>query len=166
MKNHKLNIFILLVLALIPLITIALPFTKGHDATISANSANLNSKTGIDIFLGNVIITQDTTKIRANKVTTYSNSKQKIIKAIAIGTPAKFQTLPKHSKKIFKASANTIEYFPKLHRVILIGNGKLEQAGNLLESDYIVYNRQSGQLITKSLNKKRTTITLKASKTS
>ncbi len=143
---------------------IALPTDKEQPVNIYSNTADLNQKTGVNIFNGNVIITQGTTKITANQLTTYSDSKHQIIKAIAIGTPANYQTLPKVGDNLFQASANTIEYIPIKHQVILIDNAKLEQNGNMLQSNYIVYNELTQQLITKHYNNNRTTITLEPQK--
>lgn len=157
--------FFPILLLIMPLVSNALPSDKDQPAYISANTADLNQKSGVNVFSGNVVITQGSTKITANKITTYDNAVHKISKAIAIGTPATYETLPKKGDKLFEASAETIEYFPSKNQVVLIGNGKLQQGGSVLQSDYIVYNQLTGQLITKLYNKSRTTITLQPKQT-
>jgi lipopolysaccharide export system protein LptA len=165
MLSKKLFILVL-VFCYLPLTTQALPTDKNQPAAISANSAELNQILGTSQFNGNVIITQGTTKITANQITTFSNKKQKLNKAIALGSPAIYQTIPKAGDKVFEASAKKIEYLPTINTVILIGNGELEQAGNLLKSDYIVYNQKTGQVTTKSINNNRTTIIIQPKQTS
>lgn len=157
MLNKK---FLYLLLLSLPLISHALPTDNQQPANLTANTADLNQKTGLNIFTGNVIITQGSTVITANQITTHNNAAHKISEAIATGTPATYQTLPKVGGVLFQASANTIQYFPAKNLVILIGNGKLEQGGSVLKSDYILYNQLTGQLTTKLYNQNRTTLTL------
>lgn len=166
-KILALSYFLFAALFFIPTVLFALPSDKSKPATISANSADYNQKSGVSIFTGNVIIIQGSTKITAAKVTTYNGPKQQLSKAIAVGsknTPAVYQTIPKKGDAVFKASASKIEYLPLKNKVLLIGNGKLQQKNNTLKSDYIVYNQKTGELQTKRIGTSRTTIVLEPPK--
>lgn len=159
MANKKL-LCLYLCLLVLPITGLALPTDNQQPAHLTSNTADLNQKTGLNIFTGNVVITQGSTVITANQITTHNNAAHKMSEAIATGTPATYQTLPKVGGQLFQASASTIQYFPIKNLVILIGNGKLEQGGSVLQSDFIVYNQKTGQLTTKLYNKNRTTLIL------
>lgn len=161
---NKIKKYCFFAIIFLPITIMALPTDKSQPVNVHADSADLNQKTGINIFNGHVTVIQGTTQITADKLTTYSDAKRQITKAIAIGTPANYQTVPKAGQAIFQASANTIEYMPAKHQVILIGNGTLQQNGNILQSDYIIYNELTQQLITKPYKNSRTTITLEPQK--
>jgi len=154
-------------LSLLATSTFALPSDNLAKLFISANSASINKITGISIYTGNVDIVQGTTHITADKLTTYSDKKDQIKKAIAIGTTANrasYQTLTAKDKPILIAKAVVITYFPQKHYVILDGDASVVQGVNSITSAHLEYDLQKQILMTNdnsTVAKKRTTIVIK-----
>lgn len=141
----------------------ALPSDNFKKLFISSDSASINRTTGISIYTGNVEITRGTTQVTADKLTTYSDKKDQIQKAIAVGTKdnlASYQTMTAENKPILIAKAITITYFPQKHYVILDGDASVIQGINTIKSPHLEYDLQKQILITNESpkEKNRTTI--------
>lgn len=104
-----------LFLYLIPVLSFGLSSDKQQPAYLQSDSATLNHKTGISIYRGNVKLTQGTTVITADILTTYTDQHNQLIKAIGTGTSthlASYSTLPDNNKLPFTAVAIIIHYYP------------------------------------------------------
>ena len=126
----------------------ALDSDKNQPATLKADNVKYNRDTNIGIYTGNVSINQGTTVITANQITTYSDKQNHLIKAIAVGVPATYQSIPQANQGLLKASALTITYFPAKNTVILQGTASVTQNNNVINGPWISYNLKTGQMIT------------------
>ncbi|MCX4025727.1 lipopolysaccharide transport periplasmic protein LptA [Endozoicomonas sp. SM1973] len=120
------------------LLSWALPNDKDKPINIKAKSADIDDKSGVYIYTGNVIITQGTIQIRGDKVTLYSDSNG-INKIVAVGRPAHYREKPAENKELIKAYGRTIKYYATNEKVEVITNAKLFQEGNTFTGSQIDY---------------------------
>jgi lipopolysaccharide export system protein LptA len=129
-----------------------LPSDKTAKAYIAANSAEINKTTGVSIFIGDVKIDHGSTHVTADKVTTYTDQNNHVIKAIAIGLNgnlATYQTLNDPKNPPLIAKAQTIQYFPPQHYVILIGDAVVTQGKDSITGQHLEYDLTKKLLLTK-----------------
>lgn len=117
----------------------ALPEDFEQEATILADSAQFDRKQGIVIYTGNVEFTQGTLRIDSDKLTVYGNDEQ-MEKAIAEGTPARYQQQIQADSPLTHAQALTIEYYAEQQQALLIGQAVLSQEGNEMTGERIHYD--------------------------
>lgn len=130
-----------------------LPGDKNAKAYIVANSAEINKTSGISIFTGDVKIDHGSTHVTADKVTTYTDQNNHVVKAIALGLNgnlATYQTLNDPKKPPLVAKAQTIQYFPPQHYVILIGNAVVTQGKDSISGQHLEYDLTKKLLLTKT----------------
>jgi lipopolysaccharide export system protein LptA len=134
--------FILLafVVVWLPTLAQAASTDKQQPAYVIADSTILNYKTHKGIYHGHVKMTQGTTIILADEITTYLTKNNQLIKAIAIGQLASYTTMPDNSKLPFNAIGQTINYYPLQGFVELIGQAKTTQGQDSLAGPHITYD--------------------------
>jgi lipopolysaccharide export system protein LptA len=143
--------------------THALPTDKEQVMHVTADSADLSQLHHIGTYTGNVIFTQGTTNLHANKATTEGNLKNELSLAIANGTHGKqahYWTETGPDKPPFHAYADTIKYYPLKHTIELIGNARIEQGANSLSAAKITYDTQEQHVVSQSDGTTRTVIIL------
>lgn len=152
-------IFIILVIFFgFPQVTFALSTDKQQNATIESDSATINHKENTCTYRGHVKLIQGTTILTADLLTTYSNAKNQLQKAIAIGQLATYTTLPDNSPNVFVAQAKTINYNPLQSQIILVGDAKATQGSDSFAGPQINYNIKNQLVTTPVSNQGRTTI--------
>ncbi len=106
---------------------------------IEADRAELNDRTGVSIYRGSVQVSQGTMVLNADTLTVH-NRKRQIITVVAEGKPAQFRQRPDNQTEDVKANADRIEYRGPDEQLILLGGAKVWQAGNVFQSNRIVYD--------------------------
>lgn len=123
----------------------SLPSDKDAPVDIEADSGEMDQAMGTTIYQGDVIITQGSMRLEAQKVTVlYKNKKP--YRLTATGTPARFKQKPDESKPWVHGAANKIVYLMHSEEVILTDNAELKQGGDSFRSDRIVYDRAKAKL--------------------
>lgn len=171
--NNRFLLRHLLALCLaLPLIGFAeLPSDKTAKLYITSDTADLNKSTGISIFIGNVKVNHGSTHVTADKLTTYSDKKNQIVKAIAEGENgnlATYQTMTDPNKPPLNATALVIQYFPQQHYVILIGQANAVQGKDSISGPRLEYDVAKQILLSKTIpgtSNGRTTIVIQPSDT-
>lgn len=166
MKLNKMKIvFIALFLFLFSSPLWALSSDKQKPVEVEADTFNLDDAKKITIYSGNVITTQGSMEIMADKVTIYG-VRGTTEKVIATGKPVKFKQLPDGSQTPIRGEAKRFEYLVSKDTLILINQATLWQDGSTLASDRIVYD--SKRSIVKAGDKesggKRVKITMQPAK--
>ena len=164
MKLNKMKItFIALFLFSSPLW--ALSSDRQKPVEVEADSFNLDDAKKITVYSGNVIITQGSMEIMADKVTIYG-ARGTTEKAIATGKPVKFKQQPDGAQSLIRGEANRFEYLVSKDTLVLTDQATLWQDGSTFASDRIVYD--SKRSIVKAGDKessdKRVKITLEPAK--
>ncbi|MEW5008804.1 MAG: lipopolysaccharide transport periplasmic protein LptA [Cycloclasticus sp.] len=164
MKSNKLTItFIVLCLCSSPLW--ALSSDKNKPVEVEADSFNLDDAKKTTVYSGNVIITQGSMEISADKMTIYGASGA-TDKVIATGNPVKFKQQPDGQQGLIRGEARRFEYLVSKDTLVLINKATLWQAGTTFSSDRITYDskRSIVKAGDKSSASKRVKITLQPSK--
>ncbi len=138
--------------------TYALSTDKQQPAFIKSDTATLNHRTKICVYTGHVELTQGSTVITADTLTTYSDAQNQLEQASAIGKFATYSTQPDNNPQKLIATALTLNYYPKKAQVELIGQAKATQGSDSFAGPRINYNIKE-QIITSPPSKEgRTTI--------
>ncbi|MEH6504428.1 MAG: lipopolysaccharide transport periplasmic protein LptA [Cycloclasticus sp.] len=138
MKLNKMKIaFMALFLFSSPLW--ALSSDKQKPVEVEADSFNLDDAKKITVYSGNVIITQGSMEIMADKVTIHG-ARGTTEKVIATGHPVKFKQQPDGSQSPIRGEARRFEYLVSKDTLVLINQATLWQDGSTFASDRIVYD--------------------------
>jgi lipopolysaccharide export system protein LptA len=145
LNNKKLYIYIIFFILTNNLF--ALSSDKNQPINIEADSGSIDNIKRITIYSGNVIITQGSTRINADKVTLTYTKNNEINDIIALGKPAKFRQQQDNKKGELRAKANRMNYdankgILKLTQAAQVWQGEDTSAGEL-----IIYDMQK-ELIT------------------
>lgn len=129
----------LLVLILLAMPVAAFDLNSNTPISVSANTARLDDNTGIATYTGDVVVTQDQTRLTADRVILYRDA-EGLTRIEAFGTPAHYQQPAKDGQGETDARALNITYAAKENQLTFEQEAVIEQAGNLFRGDRIDYN--------------------------
>jgi len=132
-------------LSMVPWPSAALESDKDQPILLEADGADINDRTGISVYTGNVVVTQGSIKINADKITV-TQQDQKSDHILAEGKPVRFQQEPDNKKELIKGRALRTEYYMDSEMVYLIGDAILTQGKDTFKSDRITYDRVKAQV--------------------
>lgn len=139
----------------------ALPSDAQQPLKITADYAKFTHDSGEGLYRGHVTVIQGTSHLQASEATTLSNKQNELLQAIAIGdkqTRAHFWSLFEEGKPELHASAETIKFFPKDHKIFLIGNAEVIQGRDIYRAPHIEYDTLKRHVISKASTAGGTTI--------
>jgi lipopolysaccharide export system protein LptA len=145
MKTTKIRL-IVLALACSPGIGLGLSEDSNQPMLIEADSAELDDKKGISIYKGNVKVTQGTLVLTGEIMTVHNNGDD-ISKVVVEGAPATYKQRPDGKEHDINAQALLMEYFKSPEKVILNKEATVEQEGDVLHSERIIYDIDKDQVI-------------------
>lgn len=122
-----------------PLLSFGLPEDRNQAITILSDSAERDEIKGTTIYAGNVLMEQGSMRINAQKVIIY-NTKDKVTKIVATGTPVRYQQKPSENQDLVIAQANRLEYNIVNGTLHLIEHAFLEQEGTSISGNRIDYD--------------------------
>ena len=105
--------------------------------------ADFNSNKAI--FSGNVVATQGSMELKADKAELLRNEQGELQEVIAYGKPATFKQLQDNGKVVNSQSA-IIHYLPEKNLLILIGRATIWQDNSHVNGEKIEYNTVTKQL--------------------
>ena len=126
-------------LSVIASYTVALPDDWQKEMTILSDSAEIDRRAGTVVYEGNVILTQGTLKIEADRLMILRNG-DPLEKAVAEGDRARYQQQIEVGKPLTTALGNRIDYYTSERRIIITGDAELEQEGNIFSGERITYD--------------------------
>jgi len=143
----------------------ALSSDKQKPVEVEADSFHLDDAKKTTVYTGNVIITQGSLEIIADKVTIYSRHGT-TNKVIATGQPVKFKQRPDGSQELIRGVSNRFEYHVPKDTLTLTNQATLWQAGTTFSSERIIYNSKRSIVTAgdKTSASKRVKITLEPAK--
>ena len=110
-----------------------------QEIVILSNRAELDRKANVVIYTGDVVLTQGTLRIESDKLTVHTNG-ENLDKAIAEGSPARYQQQTQPNSPLTYANALRIEYFAQQQEALLIGSAQVKQDGNVMNGERIHYD--------------------------
>ncbi len=154
------KIFLLLSLT-IPLYLVNNAIARTDDAEkpihITADTAELNEKSGVSIYRGDVKMVQGTTILHGDIITVYT-ADDEVEKMVSVGNLATYEETTDDGDVVYAESEEMI-YNSAEKKIELFRRGKITQVGNVIRSDYILYLTEEG-LIDTGTKKDRIEITI------
>lgn len=132
---------------------LALSEDRQKPLSITADQGSLDDVNRTLIYTGNVVVTQGTTEIRAERVTLVYDEKKNIDHLIAEGAPAQYREIQDRTNTEVTAKAKHMKYVPKTEYLYLTGDAKLWQGKDVLSGERVVYNAKR-RLLTAEGDKK------------
>lgn len=117
---------------------------KKQPVNFSADTGDVNYQTGVGNLTGNVIITQGTMTIRADRIR-FRQNKDNSISATAYGNPLTFRQKRDGSDEYFEGFAQRAEYDGEQELLELFDRALLKRGLDEIRSNYISYNTKSEQ---------------------
>jgi len=117
----------------------ALSTDRDKPMMIEADRVALDDSTGVSVYTGNVKVTQGTLILTGDRMTVY-NKGDDIQKVLMEGTPATYQQRPDGKEHDVHAKSKHMEYYTNPERIILLQQAEVDQAGDVLRSERIVYD--------------------------
>lgn len=117
----------------------ALSSDREQPMMIEADRVELDDATGVSIYTGNVKVTQGTLVLTGDRMTVH-NRGDDVDKVLMDGTPATYKQRPDGKEHDVHAKSKRMEYHTDPERVILLEQAEVDQAGDVLRSERIVYD--------------------------
>lgn len=125
---------------------LALPQDREQPIKVQAQKLEANRGKNLSVYSGNVVITQGSLQIRADRVEVHGNAAGEISHVIATGEPAHFQQQVQQSQNPVKARAQRIEFTVSSDELHLTGEAHVDRDGNTLTAEKIDYDLKTEQL--------------------
>lgn len=107
---------------------------------IEADTGELDDAKNINIYTGNVIVTQGSIRITGDRMTVNYTEENDIDTLVMEGNPATYRQLPDNSKTYDEAKARRMEYHETKNLVVLIDEAQVTQAQASFSGDRIEYD--------------------------
>jgi lipopolysaccharide export system protein LptA len=130
---------ILVTLLAIPSWSHALSTDRDQPMMIEADRVELDDAKGISIYTGNVKVTQGTLVLTGERMVVH-NKGGDIEKVLMDGNPATYKQRPDGKEHDVHARSKRMEYYTDPEHIILLGQAEVNQAGDVLRSERIVYD--------------------------
>ncbi len=125
--------------------TFSLDSDRQKPLKIVADTATIDEKDGLAIYTGNVVLTQGTLKIIADRLSIKSvEGKVDVVRAK--GAPALFSQVPEPDQAEVIAKAKAIDYKVREQTLLLKRNASIVQEDNIFRGEEILYEIQSQRL--------------------
>lgn len=135
---------LLLLSLLLPGSVLALSGDRDQPMSLEADSVSIDEQTGVSLYEGNVVITQGSLKLWADKLWIHRRD-GKAHKFISEGQPTRFRQLNDDQQEI-KGRALRAEFYVDRDELLLFDEAVLEQGADQFRSDRIVYNRANSKV--------------------
>jgi lipopolysaccharide export system protein LptA len=123
---------------------LALSGDRDQPMTLEADSASIDEGSGVSLYEGNVIVTQGSLKVWADRLWIHRRD-GKTEKLITEGAPTRFRQLTDDQQEV-KGRALRAEFYVNRDELLLYDEAVLEQGVDQFRSDRIVYNRATAQV--------------------
>lgn len=117
---------------------IALPGDRDQPIHIAADQALRDEQKGHTVYSGNVRMVQGSMQVDADRITIWHNEAD-ADKIVARGAPARMRQQPEIDQELVHAQADTITYWQRAQKVNLTSNARIEQRGDVVTGDQIIY---------------------------
>lgn len=151
MCQRRIKLLGALLLAALALPAAALDSDRSQPVELNADHAQMNNATGVGIYTGDVVLTQGTMRITADKMTIHTTPEGGLKRVIAEGKKATFRQLPEGQQDYVNASAAYMEYRPEASGYVLLqGGAVLTQGKNTFSGETIRYDIQQDTVVAQS----------------
>ena len=155
--NTKIIIFLSLFAYLFSHVVLARTDDSEKPIQISADTAELNDKSGVSIYRGDVEMVQGTTILTGDTITVHMVNNE-VKKIISVGELATYEEETDDGDIVY-AEAEEMIYYRDDKKVELFRKAKVTQLDNIIRSEYILYLTEEGFIDT-GTNQDRVNITI------
>jgi len=148
-KNNKIVILLSSIAFSISFSSLALESDTSQPIHVSSRSQHAKMQKNVVTFLDNVLLTQGSMKLTANKLVVTRSTKARHATMLAEGNPATFYRLLDDNKPVH-AKAKRIYYDVAHAKITLTGNAQVKQLSSAANGEKIIYYLHSQELIVKS----------------
>lgn len=143
------RIFFMVVMTIFVANVYALDSDQDQPATLEADDFELDLRTGVRIYRGNVLFRQGSIRLECDELVTYFNDDDELDKAVCSGDPGKFKQRPENSEEdmIGKARVITLDQVAEL--VIMKSRADITQGGTRLTGRLLTYNLATEKVVVK-----------------
>ncbi|MEJ2394325.1 MAG: lipopolysaccharide transport periplasmic protein LptA [Candidatus Thiodiazotropha sp.] len=143
-SNNLLRLPILLICLATPAWVLALTGDRDQPMNLEADSVSIDEQTGVSLYEGNVVITQGSLKLWADRLWIHRRD-GKTEKLISEGNPTRFRQLTDDQQEV-RGRALRAEFYIDRDELLLFDKAVLEQGADRFRNDRIVYNRATTQV--------------------
>src|SRR5262245_58495812 len=94
---------------------------------VKAQTVHIDEKTGTAVYRGNVVLTQGSMQLEADRLDVRTDKNRRLNNVIATGYPAKLRGFIENSNEEIKAEAQRVEYRAKGREIEMTGNAWARQ---------------------------------------
>lgn len=126
----------------------ALSTDKDQPIEIEADAAELDDKTGITVYTGNVVVIQGSMHLNGNKLTITYNDDNTLKAATMIGKPATFRQMPDDQDQgEIDGKGIKIDYHASDNLLVMTEDAELTQNGKLFKAYKIEYDTEKSKML-------------------
>lgn len=140
-RNRTVAVACAACIGLAPVAAYALTSDRDEPITIEADRVDIDEKTGLSTYTGNVRLAQGSTRIAAETITVLRQGKR-LDMVTALGAPARYAQRPDNATEDVEAQASRIEFAAPEGVLVLSGEAELHQGGSRFNGSRIEYDTQ------------------------
>jgi len=155
-QNHTAKVIILvtgLFAVMISTTTLALDSDSEQPATLEADDFELDLKTGVRTYRGNVLYRQGSIRLECDELVTYFNEDDELDKAFCSGDPGRFKQRPEDSEEDMIGNAREITLDQVKELVTMKSSAEVQQGNQQMKGRLLTYNLATEKVIVKGDNK-------------
>ncbi|MFM9913013.1 MAG: lipopolysaccharide transport periplasmic protein LptA [Methylophilaceae bacterium] len=142
MKTHKLQLTLWLVIVLFSGLAQAEKADREKPIDIEADNLSVNDAKKTSIYTGNVILTQGTLEIHADKLIVREDS-EGFQHSTSTGNPTTFKQKMEGKSQYIQGSGLRIEYDGRMDKVQIYEKAWVKRGEDIVRGDYIMYDASS-----------------------
>jgi lipopolysaccharide export system protein LptA len=137
--SPKLALALALALALVAPLAVALPEDRSQPIQLEASRGQLDQKTGVSVYEGNVVISQGSMRLNADTATIYVKDSS-FQRMEAVGNPVNLRYKPTADKPEIQGTSKRVEYDVGASQVVMSGSARLVQGQDVFTGERIEYD--------------------------
>lgn len=118
---------------------------------LDADTADIDSATGVSVYTGNVVLTQGNRKITGERMTVHTRNGRGLDHVVVEGSPATWRQPPEGGGEPIHGEAPRLEYHARgPERVKLLQGGRITQGRDTFTGETIEYNLETERMVARS----------------
>jgi lipopolysaccharide export system protein LptA len=139
MNRPILKLGLALALSLASLLVNALPEDRDQPIQLEASRGQLDQKTGVSVYEGNVVISQGSMRLTADTATIHVKDGG-FLRMEATGNPATLRYKPAVDKPEIQGTSRRVEYDVSSAKVTMSGGARLTQGRDVFTGEQVEYD--------------------------
>jgi lipopolysaccharide export system protein LptA len=129
---------------------------KDQPIQIESDNMQYDDKAKVNVYKGNVVVTQGSMRLTGNVLTINLDKKDDITKVFVDGEPACFRQLPDGKSEYQEGEALRMEYHKDKHMIYFIKNARVTQGAQSFSGHEITYDTERNFVTARRANEGET----------